>query len=113
LNRDPEKPVNLADLAERSRVTRATMTGLIDTLERDGLVKREHSAGDRRMLLVRLTDAGRTFLDKILPDYFRRISTVMGRLTQTDRKTLVSLMGKIAMAVPEISPCPPPKGSVS
>jgi DNA-binding MarR family transcriptional regulator len=37
LNRDPERPVNLADLAERSRVTRATMTGLIDTLERDGL----------------------------------------------------------------------------
>ena len=45
LNRDPEKPVNPADLADRANVTRATMTGLIDTLERDGFVKREHTSG--------------------------------------------------------------------
>jgi DNA-binding MarR family transcriptional regulator len=109
LNRDPERPVNLADLAECSRVTRATMTGLIDTLERDGLVRREPSAGDRRMLLVRLTASGRTYLDKILPDYFRRVAAVMSRLTEAERKTLVTLMGKIALAMPEISARPPPK----
>jgi DNA-binding MarR family transcriptional regulator len=95
LNRDPERLVNLAELAECSRVTRATMTGLVDTLERDGLVKREPSAGDRRMLLVRLTKTGRTFLDKILPDYFRRVTAVMGGLSESDRKTLVVLMSKI------------------
>ena len=113
LNRDPERPVNLADLAERSRVTRATMTGLIDTLERDGLVNREHSAGDRRMLLVRLTGTGRTFLDEILPDYLRRGTTVIGRLTEAERKILVRLMGKIAQAVTEISVSPPLKASDS
>jgi DNA-binding MarR family transcriptional regulator len=95
LNRDPEKPVNLADLADRSGVTRATMTGLIDTLERNGLVKREPSSGDRRMLLVRLTKKGRTYLDKILPDYFRRVSALMLGLSDSDRKTLVLLMTKI------------------
>lgn len=99
LNHDPEKPVNLADLAERSRVTRATMTGLIDTLERDGLVKREPSSGDRRMLLVRLTASGRTFLDSILPDYFRRVTTLMGGLSDAERKTLVRLTTKISERV--------------
>jgi DNA-binding MarR family transcriptional regulator len=113
LNRHTDQSLNLADLAKRSRVTRATMTGLIDTLERDGLVKREHSEDDRRMLLVRLTDTGKTYLDKILPDYFRRVATVMGRLTEAERKILVGLMGKIAQVVPEISDRPPLKASTS
>jgi DNA-binding MarR family transcriptional regulator len=102
LNRDQEKPVKLADLAERADVTRATMTGLVDTLERDGFVRREEAPEDRRMVFVRLTAHGRTFLDGILPDYFRRIATLMCRLTEAERKTLVALLGKIQQAVPEI-----------
>ena len=102
LNRDPGKPVNLADLAERSRVTRATMTGLIDTLERDRLVKREPSAGDRRMLLVRLTNTGKAFLEKILPHYFRGVTALMGGLSDAERKTLVRLMTKISKQVSEV-----------
>lgn len=103
LNRDPQTPCNLADLADRSNVARATMTGLIDTLERDGLVRREHSADDRRMLLVRLTDTGKTFLDKILPDYFRRITTLMGGLSPAEQKNLVQLMTKIGQRVPAMT----------
>ena len=106
-----EKPVNLADLADRANVTRATMTGLADTLERDGYVKRQPASGDRRMMLVRLTDAGKGFLDGILPDYFRRIATVMGQLTESERRSLVMLMGKIQPLIPAIGagrPAPSP-----
>jgi DNA-binding MarR family transcriptional regulator len=99
-----EKRVNLADLADRAHVTRATMTGLIDTLVHDGFVKREQAAEDRRMMLVKLTEAGKTFLDGILPDYFRRIATVMARLTEPERKSLVALMGKIQQGVPAVAP---------
>jgi DNA-binding MarR family transcriptional regulator len=97
-----EKPVNLADLADRAHVTRATMTGLIDTLVRDGHVKREQAADDRRMMLVTLTAAGKAFLDEILPDYFRRIAVAMGGLTEPERKSLVALMGKIEQTVPSV-----------
>jgi DNA-binding MarR family transcriptional regulator len=100
LNRDPERPVNPAELADQANVTRATMTGLIDTLERGGFVKREHAPGDRRMMLVRLTTKGRTFLVRILPGYFRRIAAVMSQLTEAERKQLVALMGKIQECIP-------------
>jgi len=100
LNRDPDRPVSPADLADRSNVTRATMTGLIDTLERDGYVKREHVTDDRRMMLVRLTGEGRAFLERILPGYFRRIAAVMSQLTEPERKTLVSLMAKVHAGIP-------------
>ncbi len=102
LGRCMEKPMNLADLADRAHVTRATMTGLIDTLVRDGYVNRDPAVEDRRMTLVRLTDAGKSFLDGILPDYFRRIAAVMGQLTERERKTLVALMGKIQPTIPAI-----------
>ena len=111
LNRNPGKPVNPADLADRAGVTRATMTGLIDTLERDGLVKREHTLDDRRMMLVRLTAEGRGYFDKMLPDYFRRVALVMSQLTPDERKMLVSLMGKIQRAVPGIRVTPPAKAA--
>ena len=87
------------------------MTGLIDTLERDGFVRRENVPDDRRMMLVRLTAKGRRFLERILPEYFRRVAAVMGRLSVAERKTLVSLLAKIEQAVPEIQVNPPARAT--
>ena len=107
LNREPGKPANPAELADRAQVTRATMTGLIDTLERDGFVKREHAPDDRRMMLVQLTEQGRQFLESILPVYFRRVNTLMSELTMHERKTLVGLMGKIRQSLHDLGRQPP------
>lgn len=88
-------PRTPAELAEAAGVTRATMTGLIDTLERDGYVKREPDRDDRRMMSVLLTAKGDRFLNDFLPGHFKLISGVMAPLTETERKTLVRLLGKI------------------
>src|SRR5688572_2733852 len=47
-----------AELAERTGVTRATITGLVDTLERAGLVSRTPHREDRRMMCIGLTKRG-------------------------------------------------------
>jgi DNA-binding MarR family transcriptional regulator len=88
----PRTPAELADL---SGVTRATMTGLIDTLERDGLVVRVPDPNDRRMMSVRLTSKGEARLKEILPEHFRRMAVLMSGLTDNERKTLVRLLQKI------------------
>jgi DNA-binding MarR family transcriptional regulator len=88
-------PRTPAELAEAAGVTRATMTGLIDTLERDGFVKREPDPDDRRMMSVRLTPAGVRFLMEFMPGHFQLVRTVMSSLSETERKTLVGLLGKI------------------
>ena len=95
LNRLCEEPLTPAELAEASGVTRATMTGLVDTLEKDGLALREADPGDRRTVLVRLTEKGQAFLDAILPDFFRRVSAIMQPLDARERKQLVTLLQKI------------------
>ncbi len=48
------------ELADALNCTRATVTGIIDTLEKKGLVVRAPNLGDRRSLLVKLTEKGRS-----------------------------------------------------
>ena len=49
-----------AELMERCNLDSATLSGLLDRLERDGFVLREKNASDGRSILVCLTDRGRT-----------------------------------------------------
>ncbi|UCC19727.1 MAG: MarR family transcriptional regulator [Promethearchaeota archaeon] len=47
------------DLAEICNCSRSTITGVVDTMEKKGLVSRESHPSDRRSLLVKLTDKGK------------------------------------------------------
>ena len=84
-----------AALADRTGVTRATMTGLVDTLERDGLVRRVPDQNDRRMMIVDLTPKGERRLMDILPNHFRQMAWLMAPLSESERKTLVTLLTKL------------------
>lgn len=89
-----------AELADAAGVTRATMTGLIDTLERDGLVRREPNPDDRRMMSVDLTPAGDAFIRQILPRHFQLMAALMQPLSIEERKTLVGLLNKVLRHAP-------------
>jgi len=92
---DQELPLSPAELAERTGVTRATMTGLVDTLARAGLVTRTPDPKDRRMMAVELTTHGETLLHKIMPEHFRRMAWLMAPLSEGERKTFVRLLTKL------------------
>jgi DNA-binding MarR family transcriptional regulator len=106
-------PLSPAALAERTGVTRATMTGLVDTLERDGLVRRAPDRNDRRMMTVELTARGEKLLRKILPDHFRQMAWLMAPLSENERKTLVRLMTKLLARATENDGRPAPETVVS
>lgn len=93
-----------AELADMAGVARATMTGLIDTLERDGLVKREPDPEDRRMMSVGLTAKGENLMRTILPGHFKIMASLMSQLSETERKTLVRLLNKIVQQALTVSP---------
>ncbi|ADI30601.1 MarR family winged helix-turn-helix transcriptional regulator [Methylotenera versatilis] len=77
------------DLAEKAGVTKATMTGFIDGLVREGLVTRITDDVDRRKLLIKLTDAGQQKLDIVLPDYYKKVSALMSLLNTDQRASLL------------------------
>jgi len=97
-----------AELAEHTGVTRATITGLIDTLERSGLVTRTQHPDDRRMMSVGLTARAERLLHKILPAHFRQMAWLMDPLSEPERKTLVRLLTKMLGRAAEL---PPASGS--
>jgi DNA-binding MarR family transcriptional regulator len=54
----------LGKMGERLMVHPTSVTSIVDRLERDGLVQRLASPGDRRVVLAELTDAGRELADR-------------------------------------------------
>ena len=97
------QPRTPAELAEMAGVARATMTGLIDTLERDGLVKREPDPVDRRMMSVALSPKGEALMRTILPGHFKIMAALMTELSESERKTLVRLLNKIVQQATTLS----------
>ncbi len=97
-------PRTPAELADAAGVTRATMTGLVDTLERDGYVTREPDPVDRRMMSVRLTAKGDKFLREFLPGHFKVTAAILSTLTEAERKTFVQLLVKVQQQVAILHP---------
>ncbi len=112
LHRHSEEGMSPSDLADRAGVTRATMTGLLDGLEREELLIREPHVDDRRTITVRLTEKGKSFLANMLPDHFRRVAGLMANLSLEERQTLVALLVKVQSGIPCVADPTPPLSTV-
>jgi DNA-binding MarR family transcriptional regulator len=88
-----------SECADKAGVTRATITGLLDGLERESLVQRQPHLEDRRMLTVRLTEKGKHLLIDIFPDYLRRTTALFSTLTEIEMKLLSSLLSKLSNSI--------------
>lgn len=83
-------------LAEQAGVTRATVTGLLDGLEREELIERHANANDRRALCIRLTHKGKRVAKNVFEQHGRWIASLYGNLSTPERKQLAALLGKVA-----------------
>lgn len=103
MNRTPDELTSPSILAEKIGVTRATMTRLIDGLERDRLLERSPHESDRRKQHLKLTEKGIALLETLLPDYWQRLDDLMGGLDNRERATLISLLQKVATGIPALT----------
>lgn len=83
-------------LAERAGVTRATVTGLLDGLEREALIERQADEQDRRALRIVPTRKGKQLAKRIFDQHGRWIASLYGNLSATERQQLAGLLGKVA-----------------
>ncbi len=60
--------ITMGELAEMLDISPRTVTGLVDNLERDGLVKRVDDPDDRRSIYAEITDQGRERLKALWRD---------------------------------------------
>lgn len=83
------------ELAERAGVTRATITGLLDGLERDGFIARRSGLEDRRKIAVVLTDLGQKSAYDLFNQHTNWIATLFAGFSAEERKTLNGLLQRI------------------
>jgi len=89
-------PTKLAKILLRSN---HDITRLIDSLEKDGLVVREHSTKDRREINVKITKTGLNTMKEIIDDKEAVEEKLMSCLNSSEIESLKSIVRKLRYAL--------------
>jgi DNA-binding MarR family transcriptional regulator len=84
-------------LVKQMLVTSGTMTNRVDRLERRNLVHRKPRPGDRRGVIVRLTEEGRQVVDNAMADLLDREHELLAELPDGDRQQLADLLRRLLL----------------
>ena len=98
LQDEPSRTVTQNELGTKLTVTGASITGVLDRLERDRLVARESHPSDRRANLVRLTDEGEALIQTATDLHAARMQELMDVLDESEKQTLIQLLQRLSEA---------------
>jgi MarR family transcriptional regulator, 2-MHQ and catechol-resistance regulon repressor len=88
-------PMTQGEVSQKVLKSGSNMTTVIDNLERDGLVRRERDANDRRVIHVHLTEAGSSKLEAVLPGHVAALVEEFNILSASEQETLGALCKKL------------------
>lgn len=86
-------------VADESGISRGTLTGVVTTLERRGLVRRRRHPDDKRSVLVAATDAGEALMADLFPQFNAEEAKVSNRLTSDQKTDLADALRTILWTV--------------
>ena len=92
---DAPAPLSPGEIRRRLLVSGPTVTGLVDSLERQGLVGRSAHPGDRRRQLVAVTEQGRQVANAFRPVVHKAQRPWLDCLDISEQRHLVELLGRI------------------
>ena len=83
------------DLSRKLLVDKSNITGLLDRLEKQGLLVRTNVEGDRRSYHIELTREGRRVVNKLDKRYTSAVESVMNELSAEEHEILIRLTKKV------------------
>jgi DNA-binding MarR family transcriptional regulator len=94
---DPE-PLTPSEVARRMTipVTTATMTGILDTLERNCYIERRRHPTDRRRVHLKLTPEGRSVRDDVAPCVLQQHEAWTAPLTKAEQAELTDGLARLS-----------------
>ncbi len=99
-------------IAERLLQTSGSITSLLDTLERRGLVHRAPHPDDRRKLLVDITDKARGLVDVMLPIVHGTSLEMLEGIAEPERERLIQALAQMRANVETMSSRPVPQVTI-
>jgi DNA-binding MarR family transcriptional regulator len=91
--------LSLSRLSAHIHAHNSTVTGIIDRMERDGLVRRARDPDDRRVFLIKLTERGRRLAREIDVAPWEALRGAILRLDPRDRARLLEILSTVATEV--------------
>jgi len=91
--------LTMSALSARLMVTSGNVTGLINAMEKDGLVVRRRHPGDRRSTLIGMTQEGRALFARMAPEHARWIEQAMAGLDRGEATQLWEALGHLKASV--------------
>lgn len=107
LSANDPRPSTASQLAVHAGVTRASMTKVLDGLERSGRIKRVRNTQDRRTILVKLTPSGRRVISEAAARYLRIAADLVRPLDPSDVAAFVRICACLHAAAKALPGDPP------
>jgi len=99
---DAETPLSPNHIADRLIISRASVTSLLDSLEKRGYARRRPHPSDRRMIWVEPTDLGRQIAEEFRPVVHRQQKAWLAVLSEKEQVQLVEMLNRIQTALVEL-----------
>ncbi|HEY6558818.1 MAG TPA: MarR family transcriptional regulator [Polyangiaceae bacterium] len=99
---EPVGKLSLSELSALIRARNSTVTGIIDRMEREGLVVRRRSDHDRRVINIELTAKGQKLASGISVEPVQIFRQVLSELPARDRAELGRILNRLARRVREL-----------
>ena len=93
----PEQGLPQREIARRLIISGSDVTGLIDRLEKAGLLTRKVTSKDRRVKLVTISSKGSALLDKLWPVHMEQVEQLMSPLPKRQQQKLIHLLTKLRL----------------
>lgn len=95
----PDRTLAMKDLAEQLHLTPPSVTALTRRLVQTGMVRRQTHAEDSRVVLLSLTDEGRTLLKQLYQDQLQRMELLLQGLTPEEQQLFLELLDRAVQAL--------------
>ena len=89
------EPIETRQIAEEGGFSKATLTGVLTTLENRKFLERSKSPEDGRLVLVKLTTKGRTLMDKLFPEFNGEEKSVASVISAKDQPIVAEALRAI------------------
>ncbi len=95
-------PMTAGELAEQTGLTTGAVTGLVDRLEREGFVRREHDRKDRRRVIIKPIERGRyEEVQGLFDPVLESMNRLYEQYSPEERTVIADFARKAAAAIKE------------